>query len=82
MKENECEYCTELFTGDCNDDLITHDLNINVNGINFENVQFNVFIMDDELELFADYYDAPIIKQKVKINYCPMCGRRLVKNVT
>lgn len=72
-----CNYCSELFTGDCNDSLLMGDVNLEC-GINLFNV--DVFINDDELEVFVDNLEGrEICKKTLKINYCPMCGRRLVR---
>lgn len=73
----ECKYCRELFTGDCNYCFFQNDVNLE-NGLNLFDI--NVFINDDKLELYVDTIDCTeICKSIIKINYCPMCGRRLVK---
>ncbi len=45
----------------------------------------HILIDDDELcvDAVADVYEPHYIEEKTKINYCPMCGRKLkeTKNV-
>ena len=73
----ECKYCKELFTGWMNDSLIQDHVNLECG---FNLLDIDVFINDDELELFVDNGSCDeICKKTLKINYCPMCGRRLVR---
>lgn len=73
-----CKYCGELFTGDSNESLLE-------NRIAMFNTQMiidaDVFITDDELEMYVEFTptDEQIAKSKIKIKYCPMCGTRLNK---
>ena len=57
----ECKYCSELFTGDCNDCLLIGDINLEC-GINLLNV--DVFINDDELEMFVDNFEGREVCKK------------------
>ena len=72
-----CRFCDELFTGDCNDSLMTKNIRINKVPI----FGMDIFITDDKLELYVDTADSgqEILKKTLKIKYCPMCGRELVK---
>lgn len=78
-----CNHCCELFTGDMNEDLIVTHMGLDIGGSTktcFDDlVLLEVFINNDELELYVDIDDSPVIKEKVKIKYCPICGRRLVR---
>lgn len=72
-----CKYCEELFTGNCNTSLLENRISI----FNTDMIDVDVFINDDELELYIDCIptNEPIDKSKIKIKYCPMCGARLKK---
>ena len=71
-----CKYCRELNTGDCNESILEGDIPVLSDKINLD-----VFINDDELELYADTFvtDTELVKNKIKINFCPFCGEKLNK---
>ena len=76
--EGECPFCSELFTGDCNDSIARDRLNIFKGSDLF--VEVDLFVMDDELEVYIDDSNGDkVLKLTRKINYCPICGRKLVK---
>ena len=70
-----CKYCEELFTGECNETILEDRLNV----CNIDFVGVEVFINDDELELYLDTIPSgeTISRKKIKIQYCPFCGRKL-----
>ena len=73
-----CKYCEDLFTGDCNESLV--DIRIPII-FNTQMLNVDVFINDDELEVYVDCDSTgyQVAKSKIKIEYCPMCGTRLKK---
>lgn len=75
-----CKYCEEHTTGDCNDSLFTKI--IKMNGVAL--LEADVFINDDELELYIDEIrdGIQILKKKRRINYCPICGEKLAHKTT
>ncbi len=74
ISKDECKFCSESFTGDCNASLIEDQLRIFNSAEMFLGV--DVFINDNELELYIDdSVGDGVLKRKVPINYCPMCGR-------
>ena len=76
--EGECPFCSELFTGDCNKSLETERLIIFKGSDLF--VDVDLFIMDDSLEVYIDDSNGDkVLKLARKINYCPICGRKLIK---
>lgn len=73
---DSCNFCHESINGDMNDDIIAKDIKL-INGELL--MQASIFVTDrGGLEL---YLDGPsgckLDKRVVKINYCPMCGRKL-----
>lgn len=79
---NGCEYCSELFTGEMNEMIMTIPMPITVCGIEAEKINMNLYIDNDNLEVFIDNNRSNLIKkQNVKIKYCPFCGRELKKEV-
>ena len=78
MKDNqECKFCGELFNGDCNDSIMSGTIN-KFEVFNGYDIFVDLFITDNELELYLDDSgENEILKKKIKINYCPICGRRL-----
>lgn len=70
-----CRFCKEYCTGGRNDSLLIKS--IKMNGV--EIMSMDVFINDDELELYVDEVreGVEITKKKRRINYCPMCGEKL-----
>lgn len=70
-----CKYCEELFTGDCNVSLLENRIPM----FNTDMLDVDVFINDDELEVYVECIptDEQLVKSKIKIKYCPMCGARL-----
>jgi hypothetical protein len=73
--EDGCNFCRECNTGNCNEDLILHEFDYN--GMNLFNVQ--VFLDDGpSIELYLDNSNGDsLCSKKVKIEYCPMCGKKL-----
>lgn len=74
---DRCEYCFLFFNPheDC-------DFNIDLIEESIEKLGRNAVWIDEESNLVSDFYfrgDHPLISSKRKINYCPMCGRKLVK---
>lgn len=71
-----CEYCCEEFFDKCNEYIIDR-------WYYFDNIRAMnsfVFIEDGKLKLFTCICDEEDPSPKsVKINYCPMCGRKLEK---
>ncbi len=73
-----CKYCSELFTGDCNNSLLT----TNIKAFGMDLLSVDVFITDNILELYIDNIDGDKIEKKtIKINYCPNCGARMVEPI-
>jgi len=72
-----CEYCSES-AGCGNDGLLLGKVKFE-HGIDL--LDINVFInCYNKLELYVDDSSCDeICKSTIKINYCPMCGRRLVR---
>ena len=68
-KSAECEYCKKeakpLITIERLDD--TFDYN-----------KYNTFIWQNELITLCEKEQCLDVDEKCKINYCPMCGRKLV----
>lgn len=71
-----CIFCSSFFYPDEDyefDSLIDESV---------ENLGFNLVAIDKESNLVSEFYfsgNQPFISSKRKINYCPMCGKRLVK---
>lgn len=75
-KTNTCNFCQEKTTGYYNDDILAKEIRIN-NGRPFMNIYAG---LDDNDILDIGLYtpsDDPIDKWLIKINYCPMCGRKI-----
>lgn len=71
-----CENYTKSEGWEGNDYLIEEDLKIN----NKPFIGMQVYITEgDELILWVDQGDCcdPYTHKEIKINYCPMCGRKL-----
>lgn len=84
--DNKCKYCSEVENdvyGDvASKDIFFEHLKLKVNDtaeINFADI--TVWITDEaDLELYideADGYNQQFVKEKIPINFCPFCGRRL-----
>lgn len=69
-----CEYCDDSST-----DLLHDSIPVSLNGIKVDELQADVFIrFDGRLELYIDSeHEETISLNLLKINFCPMCGRRL-----
>lgn len=63
-----CEFCN------CEKEIRIGDIEISIFGIKSKK-HLTVDVFDDECEL-----DEAINEESFKINYCPMCGRKLVCN--
>ena len=74
-----CKYCSELFTGDSNDSLITEHIELKLNDITVESICIDIFVTDDKLELYcdSDIDDRKYVKKLIPIKFCPMCGKEL-----
>lgn len=80
-----CKYCRETFTGEANEDLVFR--NIKMNGVDV--LGFHTFIeysKETETVYIKSYLDEAVYGQciagkNVKINYCPVCGRKLRKGL-
>lgn len=71
-----CDFCEELFTGDCNESLA--ETKLKFEGTTTPFMFVDLFINDDEIEAYGDTASGDtVFKLKKKIFYCPMCGRRL-----
>lgn len=69
----KCPYCTQ---GNLNKELIAES-NKAFYGATKENYLDIEIGKDNYLHAFADLYEDPGIVGSIKINYCPICGRRL-----
>ena len=74
-----CEYCSELFTGDCGEDLIETTIGI---GTCEDAMMIQTFLGDDgDKEAYictmSFINDNEVSYDKIAINYCPICGRKL-----
>lgn len=67
-----CEYCGA-------DEFLINNRRFNAKTDTYNG--FEVWIEDDELNIYANLDKAKVVTAsgsvKVKINYCPMCGRKL-----
>ena len=68
-----CEYCWKDFFGDINEDIL--DIQHTFDGKRIGGTSISV--RDDSLELFIYFAGGEDMAWKTKINYCPMCGRKL-----
>lgn len=74
----ECIYCKEIFTGNCNESIGKAELKFV--GVDDPFLYVDLFINDDQIEVFGDTANDTIaFKILKKINYCPICGRKLEK---
>lgn len=74
-----CKYCEEeSLYGECNKDVVKTKMKLN--GIPFNEIE--VFVEGTDLILCVMDYDAASCYEykRVKIKYCPMCGKKLTKN--
>ena len=80
MKEKRCEYCNKKksFPEEANKSIISKSFN--------NEVDVGLEIFEGKISLWADnltYYNDDELRMKSdcivnkKINYCPMCGRKL-----
>lgn len=77
-RKANCKFCHESFNEGCNDSLIEDQLKM----FNSEEmcISVDVFVEDNQLELHLDDPAGDtILKRKVMIKYCPMCGGRLLE---
>lgn len=75
-----CKYCSKVFTGDSNEDLI--DLRIAMNGINVFGIQSYVYDSEGKVYIKTHLDDSNgyfIAAGTAEIKYCPVCGRKLTK---
>ena len=77
ISEEKCKYCIDFFYG--NGDITATNI-IEFPIPNFTELVEEVRITDEgSLNVFV-WDGNTSIEPQVKINYCPMCGRKLVKN--
>ena len=66
-----CKFCKELTTGETNEDILGSELP--VPGVS----EYAVYIDNDHIEISAtDFIGNTLLRDRVKINFCPFCGRK------
>lgn len=69
-----CDYCREYFTGDANKSIVFKRLEFMGQPV----AALDIFVNGDSLEAFidSDCTDVVLMKEMVKIKYCPFCGAK------
>lgn len=78
-----CKYCDKTFTGNSNEKLVK--LNIEVNGFRMFGVQTCVEDSDGKAFIntyITDQFGRCFASEAVKIQYCPVCGRKITNEGT
>ena len=72
----ECKYCKMLKNGDIPEDRI----NITEGIVSIGNIETTLLASVEKGQLLVGWYGEEVIAEfSEKINFCPMCGRRLSK---
>lgn len=73
-----CRFCKALNDkNEANDSLMVGDISLPSGAKVFS---YDIFIEDDTVVAYLDDMRAnPMFRKKLKINFCPLCGRRLIK---